>query len=214
MDYKSLHLAWIKRTTSFTPKFAQDYTEPYYDIMVQLYKKPVITNEIAQQFMTADMQWFNNCNLQLQKLTKSVTKANPNQPIFVTIGFNHQTWSIPSCVKVIQTIVGYDWIESITAVFEYHRENGLHPHCHMLIHLSEPLAKCKVLEKIWAAAGIKKIVLANNGKKCSTFVDYKIVEEYHYKYIKGEKQESKMPFVYKDRQWRKDNNIPDEFTKN
>lgn len=208
MDYKSLHLAFIKKTPSFSPKYAQDYTEPYYDIMVQLYKQKFITNEIAQRMMLSDMQWYNTCNLQLQKLTRSVTKANPMQPLFVTIGFNHQTWSIPSCVKVIQTIIKFDWISSVCAVFEYHRENGLHPHCHMLIHLSEPLAKCKVLEKIWAAAGIKKVVLQKS------FIDYKIAEEYHYKYILGEKKELKMPFVEKDIQWRKQNNINDYFCKN
>jgi len=208
MDYKSLHLAWIKKTPSFSPKFAQDYTESYYDIIVQLYKQRFVTNEVAQQFFAADMQWFNTCNQQLNSLSKQVTKSNPMSPIFVTIGFNHQTWNVSSCVKVIETIVKFDWINTIHAVFEYHRANGLHPHVHMLITLNQPLAKSKVLEKIWATAGIKKIVLSKS------FIDYKVAEEYHKKYIMGEKQESKMSFVEKDKEWRKKNNIKEYYSKN
>jgi len=208
MDYKSLHLKWIKQTPSFSPKFAQQFTEPYYDIIVELYKKSFVTNDVARQFFATDMQWHNQSNQQLLSLTKEVTKSNPMSPLFVTIGFNHQTWNIPSCVKVIENIIKFDWIASIYAVFEYHRENGLHPHVHMIIILATPLSKSKVLEKLWAAGGIKKVCLTKS------FIDYKLAEEYHYKYIKGEKKESKMPFVEQDKIWRNKNKINDFFCKN
>ena len=78
----------------------------------------------------------------------------------------------------------------------------------MIIILRTPFSKSKVLEKLWAAGGIKKVCLTKS------FIDYKIAEEYHYKYIKGEKKESKMPFVEQDKIWRNKNKINDFFCKN
>jgi len=215
-DYKALHLKWLHQTPSFSPKFAYQFTENYYDIMVESYspRRSWITNDIARQLFAADMRWHSSSATHIKALQKEAYNIVPMSPLFVTIGFNHQTWTIPSCVKVIEHILEFDWIDSIYCVFEYHRENGVHPHAHMIIIPAEVLSKSKVLEKLWAAAGIKKVVLNNNGKKCSTFIDYKIAEEYHFKYIKGEKKESKMPFVEQDIKWRKENNINDFFSKN
>jgi len=214
MDYKSLHLKWLNKTPSFVPKFANQFSEPYYEIISELYRRPFITNDIARQFFAADMRWHSASDAHILQLQKINSKGTPMSPLFITIGFNHQTWNIPGCVKVIQNIIQFEWIASIYAVFEYHRQNGVHPHAHMIIIPAISLSKSKVLEKLWAAGGIKKVVLNNNYNQCSTFVDYKIAEDYHYKYIKGEKQESKMPFVLKDIQWRKENNIDDFFSKN
>lgn len=222
MDYKSLHLAFLKSHPQFTPKYSYDYTEPYYNVMAELYRTrnfvggryvDRVTNVHAQMFYESDMLWQKACQQAIKSHIRDAHKNDSLAPVFVTIGFNHQTWNIPSCVKVIETIVARPWIKTIHAVFELHRDTGIHPHVHMLITPSEPLTKSKMLEKIWATAGIKNLVLANRGKKCSTFVDYKLAEDYHYKYIKLEKTEDKMKYVAKDIVWRKENGIQEYWEK-
>jgi len=203
MDYKSLHLAFLKSNPQFCPKFSQDYSEPYFNIMSELYRNRHVTNIHAQMFYEADMQWKKVCADAIKSHIKQAHKNDPSAPVFVTIGFNHQTWNIASCVKVIETITKHKFIKTIYAVFEYHRENGLHPHVHMLITPSEPITKSKLIEKIWATAGIKKVVLKKS------FIDYKIACDYHHNYILGEKQESKLQYVQQDKEWRFENGIPE-----
>jgi len=207
MDYKSLHLAFLKMNQQFCPKYSQDYSEPYINIMSELYRNRNVTNIHAKIFYEADMQWQKACLDAIKFDIKQAHKSDPTAPVFVTIGFNHQTWNIASCVKVIETIVKRDYIKTIHAVFEYHRETGFHPHVHMLITPSEPLCRTKLIEKIWATAGIKKVCLKKS------FVDYKLAADYHHKYINLEKKDSKMPYVAKDIEWRHQNGIPEFWKK-
>lgn len=207
-DYKSLHLSWIKSHPQFVPKGHHDFCgEPYYDLMLQIYKREECKQKGAQMFFAADMKWHYESQRMINSLTKEAVKADPMASIFVTIGFNHQTWNISSCVKVIQKICSFEWIGTIRAVFELHRENGLHPHVHMLITPSLPITKSKVIEKIWATAGIKKVCLQKS------YIGYKIAMDYHHKYILGEKCENKTKYVLLDQEWREKNDIDHFFTK-
>lgn len=216
MDYKSLHLAFLKSHPQFTPKYSYDYTEPYYNVMAELYRTrnfvggryvDRVTNVHAQMFYESDMLWQKACQQAIKSDIRDAHKNDPLAPVFVTIGFNHQTWDVPSCVKVIETIKSRPWIKTIHAVFELHRDNGMHPHVHMLITPSEPLTKSKMLEKIWATAGIKKVCLKKS------FIDYKLASDYHHEYILLNKKESKMQYVAKDIAWRKENDIPEFWEK-
>lgn len=207
-DYKSLHLAWLKSHPQFVPKHQQVYSsEPYYEIIIEIYKHHACNQECARRLFAADMKWKKETDDIIRTLTKDAHKSDPLAPIFVTIGFNHQTWDIPSCVKVIENITTLGWIGSIHAVFEYHRENGLHPHVHMLITPNEPITKSKTIEKIWAAKGLKKVCLKKS------FIDYKVACDYHHKYINLEKIENKMEYVAKDIEWRSKNGIPENWKK-
>jgi len=207
-DYKSLHLSWLKTNPQFVPKNHHDFSgEPYYEIMLQIYKHQACNQECARRFFAADMKWKIVREGEIARMTKDAHKNDPLAPIFVTIGFNHQTWDIPSCVKVIENITTLGWIGSIHAVFELHRTNGLHPHVHMLITPNEPLTKSKIIEKIWAAKGLKKVCLKKS------FIDYKIAADYHHKYINLEKTEDKMQYVLQDIEWRSKNGIPENFKK-
>jgi len=221
-DYKTLHLTWIRRHEKYVPKGGYLFDDvPYYELMADMYRvQPACTQACAKMFYDADIKWADESEKINNEIVKQVLQTDKDHlaPIFVTIGFNHQTWNISSCVKVIKNIVSFDWIQSIRAVFELHRENGQHPHVHMLITLSphtdkKNRTKSKVLEKIWATAGIKNVVQANNGRKCSTFVDYKVAQDWHHKYILLEKCDAKMPYVFKDIKWRKDNAIDEYFEK-
>lgn len=202
-DFKSAHLAWIKSTKNFVPKYAHDYSEPYYDIMVELYRNNSVTQNFAEILFEADKKWF----IDSKKISKQIDKQiESKQPVptgywFVTLGFNHDTWTIKDCDTCIRKILGMEWIIQGKANFELHRENGEHPHCHFFIETKEP--KSRILDKIFRPLYTKKVVFKRN------FVDAKIAMDYHHDYINLIKQESKMSFVEKDIAWRKKNNIVD-----
>jgi len=201
-DYKSLHLNWIKSNKNFVPKNGNDLSEPYYDIMRFTYQQPNSSQNYAKICLIEDIEWKKKSCKVLGELSIATSSSTRH---FVTIGFNHQTWSVASCVAVIKRIMALDWIDNATAVFELHRENGEHPHCHFLIDTK--FTKSKILEKLWAVKDIKKIVLQKS------FIDYKVAQDYHVKYINGDKIENKMPYVEKDILWRQENNIEQLFKK-
>lgn len=208
-DYKSAHLAWIKATKTFTCKYPQDIRPPttYYDVIRELYNNPVVTQQHAKRFFIDDKKWFRESQLISKEIDKSVNAEVPKEinRFFVTIGFNHQTWSISKCVKVIENILDMKWVKSAKANFELHRENGEHPHVHFVIETDEP--KSRLLEKMFRPNYVKEVVLNKS------FIDCKVMAEYHLKYILLDKTEDKMDYVRKDIEWRKKNKIPD-FEKN
>jgi len=205
MDYKSAHLSWVNSHPTFMPQHTHICGQVYSDSLSFLYYQTgseLINQEFARQLFKSDIDYHASLSLIISSL--SVTTDAPK--FFVTIGFNHQTWKINSCVKVIENILSFDWILSCRAVFELHRENGEHPHCHFLME-TEKMFKSKVLEKIWATKGIKTVCLKKS------FIDCKSAEKFHQDYINLIKKESKMRYVALDTKWRKENNIPDAFIK-
>lgn len=201
-DWKAAHLSWIENNPRFVSKTYNGH-EPYYNVMKYLYYDcPVVTQDYAKITFAQDLAWKKESQRLLIQLEKEFLTTTSH---FVTIGFNHQTWCIQSVLKLIHTILSYEWISKAKCVFELHRSNGEHPHIHILF--DSCLTKSKILEKLWAASGIKKIVL----KK--TFIDYKPALDIHYDYIMGVKQESKMKFVQMDRDWRDANNIDHLYVK-
>jgi len=204
-DYKGAHLAWLKKTTTFSPKYPQDYRQdiPYYEVIKSLYSNPRVTNDFAYACFLQDKIWFKKSNIVSNMMNKAVEslEPTPNGKWFVTIGFNHQTWNVAKCCKVIEKIMSMEWIISAKANFELFRENGEHPHCHFIIETKEP--KSRLLDKMFRPKYVKEVVLAKS------FIDCKIMSDYHLKYINLEKQTSKTDYVAKDKDWRKKNNIPD-----
>lgn len=201
-DHKSAHLDWIKNHSDFIPRNHYDFTESYFNIMKQIYSHPLCSQAYAENCYTNDLNWVEEKEkIRLKLLQKLKTSSRH----FVTIGFNHQIWSIKKCVEVIQTIMSFDWITKGKAVFELHRINGEHPHCHILFESILP--KSKILEKIWATKGIKKVVLSKS------FIDYKSENHNHQNYINGQKTDEKMKYVQMDQNWRESNDIPQFFEK-
>lgn len=204
IDYRNAHLAWLKSTRDFEPKYPADYkSASYLEVMESLYTNPEVTQSFAKTCFISDRRWYIDSKRISKQIEKEVLKSigEVSNLWFVTIGFNHQTWTIPKCVKVIEKILQMDWINAAKANFELFRENGEHPHVHFLINTSLP--KSKILEKLFRPKYVTEIVLSKN------FIDVKPAETVHKKYIKMEKQESKMKYVDMDIQWRSKNNIPD-----
>uniref|UniRef100_UPI004047A95A hypothetical protein n=1 Tax=Mariniflexile sp. TaxID=1979402 RepID=UPI004047A95A len=204
-DYKSAHLAWIYSTKSFTPKYAHDYRADisYYEIMKQTYNNPSCTQDMAKSFFVADKLWHKQTFCLSKEIDKEIEKSlpSPSEKWFMTIGFNHDTWTVKDCDKCITKILGMEWIKSGKANFELHREGGVHPHVHFIIETKEP--QSRIVDKVYRPLYVKKLVSKRN------FVEVTPMMEYHLKYINLDKKEDKMQYVKKDIEWRKKNNIPD-----
>lgn len=209
----SAHLSWVKRNPTFSPKYAQDI-EPgrtYYQSLQDLYRTWVGSDEVkqncAKQFLKSDRLWCEHSMVVNNLITKEIIQEKKIEPSewFVTIGFNHQTWSVDKCVKTISKLIDFDWVLSCKANFELYRENGEHPHCHFFIRTYEP--KSKVLEKLFRPKYVQEIVLKKS------FIDIKKAELYHYDYINLNKVSSKLDYVLMDTEWREKNGIPN-FEKN
>lgn len=210
-----LHLEWIKKHPSFIPESRTSGFESktYLEEMMSHYlcwHNPEFFPQSSLQmmcdsFFSADLRLFESYEERLSTKKIEYNISNKKFSYFCTVGFNHQTWTIEKCVNVINTILSFPWVMSCRAVFEYHRENGLHPHCHFLI--TTDIVKSKVVEKLWAAKGIKAVVLKKS------FIDVKPAIDNHKKYILLDKQPTKMSYVVEDRIWRKANNIPEFFEK-
>lgn len=209
-DYKNAHLAWISQNPKFSPKEADVFTDPsitYYDIMRQIYSLPACPQSYAETCFLQDKLWCISKFEISKSLDKRIAKMRPlpSEKWFVTLGFNHATWNIKDCMKCINKILDMEWIVSAKANFELHRENGEHPHVHILMKTKEP--KSRILDKCFRPLYTKKVVLKKN------FIDVKPALECHYKYINLIKAEEKMKLVEADIIWRRKNNIPD-FEKN
>lgn len=205
MDYKSAHLSWVTSHPNFMPQGTHMCGQDYSDSLNFLYYQTgsvFVNQEFARRLFKSDIDYHQSLSVIISSLSESINAPK----FFITIGFNHQTWNVRSCVKVIENILTFDWIISCRAVFELHRENGEHPHCHFLME-TEKMFKSKILEKIWATKGIKSVCLKKS------FIDCKPAERYHDDYINLIKQESKMKFVTMDTKWRSENNIPEHFIK-
>lgn len=203
-DYKTAHLEWIRTTKNFEPANVSEYVATnYYEVMKCLYTNPLATQELAKQMWIKDKLYHRNYFELSKKLDREIEKQMPSSTgeWFVTIGFNHQTWTIKKCVRVIERILAMDWIHSCKANFELYRENGEHPHCHFLIKTKEP--KSKILEKLFRPKYVQEVVLSKS------FIDVKPALSHHYNYINLEKQTDKLSYVAKDIEWRNKNNIPD-----
>lgn len=203
-DYKNAHISWVKATKTFTPKYPDDYKATTYEkVLASLYADNRVSQQMAYHMFMGDKIWFKKSHKISKEIDLKIQKLEPtpNGIWFVTVGFNHQTWTISKCDKVIQNVLKMKWIFQGKANFELYRENGEHPHCHFLIETNEP--KSRILDKIFRPQYVKDLVLNRN------FIDVKIATQVHHNYINLIKQENKMPFVEKDIVWRKKNEIPD-----
>lgn len=140
---------------------------------------------------------------------------------FVTIGFNPQTITINKMKNACKKVREMSLWEYCDNVLELHRENGEHHHSHFLVKLKDKnyYYTSNIVKYIFQKMNAKyngDIIL---NKAC---IDVKgpcnkkqmhANFEVYYDYVRGKKKEKKMPYVYKDRIWRKENEIDDLYEK-
>lgn len=201
-DWKSVHLAWIHKTKTFLPKFYYDYSVPYLEIMSQIYQNPVATQAYAHMCYNEDRAWHD-------KVNALINHKEESNEYFVTIGFSHETWTIPKCLSLIDRIFKFEWICYGEAVFELHRAGGIHPHVHMIIKVRDSkIKKGKIIEKIWGRPNHPHLYISRLVPNRASVSVSPCLEYHKTNYINGIKAEAKMQFVELDRKWREDNNIP------
>lgn len=211
------HLAWIKKHPEFVPETGMIISNgklvhtSYYAEMTSVYTHWMATvpqdkwEKLFTSFRDADIKYHKRITAELHKIEKEVLQ---NTPIywFVTVNCEKTT---PSgwMDKTITHIRDMNWVQSFMGVIEFFGKEGDHRHFHMLIKANLPY-KSNVVDAIWAVAGIKKYC----NKK--TFIDVKpgLIDE-HVKYLKGEKEDSKMARVERDRKMRYQCNLPDLYQK-
>jgi len=223
-DARNLHHSWLCKYPSFNDRDTgmsnMDYRNHILSEASVYHHHLQNVPYFAKRYSLADfadrVEWHLRCDIRrlngvssldtkLKALTsKSLGKSAPSLKRFITIGFNHQTYDIKQCLACIQSVLDMSIFKNGEAVFEFHRQNGFHPHCHFILEMHEPLRPSKVVEKIFAVKNMKKIVLSK------TFIDVKPCEEYHIKYLNGDKQTDKLDCVEKDKVFRKNNNIPEK----
>lgn len=217
-DYTATHLQWLKRHPSYYPPYYEKYScNNYYDQMCLHYKTLMElhpakkVNELAYRDLLADMYHQQNYDKTIRDLQKTICQGNTGSSrkfFFVTIGFEHDLFTINKALFCIKQILGYEWVTSAKANFEFHRvvEGQIfeHPHVHFFIGTDDKkMCKSKIIGKIFRAKSCNSIVSNEN------FIDVKVAEQYHMDYILLKKKDEKMPMVQLDKEWRQENNIPD-----
>lgn len=214
MDYKNEYLQWINLNKSFVPKGGYPKECTYLELMTDIMNAKACTQDIAKIFYDADRKWKLECEKRLrQTALEDYRSKNVSAQYFCTLNFNHQTFSVGECVKLVEKILSkYDWVLAGEAVFENYRKDKKnqvyeHPHCHMILDIAGHHAPSKIAEKLYRVGGMKDYILKKS------FVDAKFALAHHYLYIKGEKAEEKMDCCARDRKWREKNGIPHNFLK-
>lgn len=217
-DYVSAHLQWIRdhpkfeskeHSTSKPSKIGNLYFDKpsYVDVMTEWYTTSTspFLNKIAYLNYKDDLRWLDES----KKINLTLTKKDFETNVaFITIGFNHQEFTILKAFELIKSILNSDKVlDGSFAVMENHRENGIHPHVHMKVYYSGATYKSVLIQTMFRAKYSKKLILSKN------FIDVKEFQSYHDEYLEGNKKEGKDHYVKLDKYWRQTNNIPDKIYK-
>lgn len=216
-----LHLHWLNQRaqSGFIPDggLVIDNTRtgggraiPYYETMVGLYSSEVWIQSpygelLAERQLRDDMKYQKKLADDLKKKMASVKVIDYKQ-WFVTIGFKKDI-KPNQMVPIIETIMSYAWVWKLKGVIELHGKEGYRPHMHLNITCDSSIYKSKVIEKLYAVDGIKKICLGKNNIQCDPYKDG------HDAYVEGNKQEKKMILVGQDHSLRESLGIPHLFEK-
>lgn len=201
-DFKNAHLAWLKATPSFIPKYSGDYSIPYLEVMSSLYQNEKIPQSMAEAMFFCDKLWYKQSKEIAKEVEKAIQKVAPSSSdlYFVSIGFNHETWNAKDCIKAIQKVLAQQWIIQGKAQFEYYRKGGTHPHCHFIIETKDK--KNEIIRQIFKGGYMKKLIIGKHSIEVTDGTDYRV------DYINLFKKEEKVPLIKKDIIWRQENNVP------
>ena len=221
----ALHLQWIKKHPSFIPAWewsACGTESNYFESVQQMYMtfhwtlpdtdvsaRKLIIEKGWLQFFVADLRTHQAYEEKLLAVMTQNQIATKSYSYFATINFDVKLSTVPKVLALIEVLHSFKWLQTSTLIFENYGSTGAHHHIHMLITTPahKDYVRSKIVEKMFAAKNLKKICTSKN------FIDVKIAIPYHTKYIKYEKEESKMANCAKDRQWRDENKIEHQYIK-
>lgn len=216
VDYKGAHLRWLQTHKDFLPSrdvwyptddYFGSYKMPdvtYYEVMQDIYSKSQYEQKWAFLDFKKDMLYYRQLQQVTIQMSNLVSKVDNIKGVwFVTIGFNHQTYTDKLMLGYMEKLLTFDWIQDVLGKFEIYRTNGLHPHVHM--KLETQLTKSKIIEKLMRCKNGSKLILKKE------MVDVKPYLSCHDAYLAGQKTDEKMDCVRRDAEYREKNNIPHIF---
>lgn len=208
-DYRTLHLEWIKANRGFRPKSAYplEYSS-YYDYMVSLYSITLKQQKTAFLFLKDDYNWSKKSKtVNNEVATMFGDSVNKNEDTwFITFNFNKDKFKPLDAIKAVQRLYIKDYVVEAYGVFEYHTENGAHPHFMTKLKLNKYNKKGKILDKM-AESSLAKFCDGKN------FIDIKQFLPCHQDYLELDKATEKKKYLEDDIIWRKENNIPEYLEK-
>jgi len=219
-DYVTEHLNWIKQHPNFRNSEYHFLNKTYWEVMYLIYYPgTACRNLLAFRFRYVDEESLKKQTELSDMFTRLISQESSlgtdnSNWAFVTVGFNEQTITVPQMLAVSSNISKFKHFTSGKYVLEKFRTNGIHHHTHFLVDLDCKYTPSKLAQDLFKTKGLSKICLS------ASFIDVKMLTNKKNKaqpravyedYLEGIKQESKMACVYKDREFRKENNIQDAY---
>lgn len=208
-DYKSIHLEWIKSNRAFRPKLGipLNYSS-YLDYMSEMYTQTIKNQKTAYLYLKDDYNW----SKKSKTIKDEVAIMFGDKPdksdntFFITFNFDNQKFDSSLILKATNKTLDKSWIDGYYAVFEYHTENGNHPHLMMRLIVNKYNKKGKLLDKMFESPLAKY----TGGKN---FIDVRPYLKCHDDYLMLDKAVEKKEYLDKDVIWRRENNLPEYLEK-
>lgn len=204
IDYKNLHLDWIKKHKNFKPKgglaltlnSSQPAYKSYYDQMEDMYNNVYKLHKTAYLLLRDDIKHF-TVRDDIDEKVNMVLGLTPTEKYFMTFNFHDNNFDLSKIMPAFEKLKSKTYIQKMDAVFEYHGSKENHPHIHMVVEVRGPDRTFGRFKKVMKQTQLYKLLKADN------FFDYKIyVAERHEDYIDGNKRAEKEALVAKDKIWR------------
>jgi hypothetical protein len=132
-----------------------------------------------------------------RRIYQEINPSKERKEWFVTLTFDKTTYTKELFDDMIQHLIGKDWYESFTGVFEIHGSNGnLHPHFMMQLVTNTNLHRKKTQVVKYLHTIVKRLIKTDN------FIEVLPYKQYHDAYMAGHKTDSKQEQVDLDKEYR------------
>lgn len=215
IDYRSLHLEWIKKHKSFKPKggltldvkTGRSTWNTYYEQMEAMYRDCYKLHKTAYILLKDDIKHF-NVDEDIDDKVNTILGLTPTEKYFITFNFNDDNFDLDKIMPAFERLRDKSYINKMDAVFEYHGSKSNHPHIHMILEVSGPDRTYGRFKKLLTRTQLYKLLAADN------FFDIKkFIADRHEDYVDGNKKEDKIKLVELDKEWRAKLNLLDIYTK-
>lgn len=214
IDYKSIHLEWIKAHKNFKPKgglIISSYTgrylyNTYYEQMEALYKDCYKSHKSGYILLKDDVNHM-KCDDNIDEKVELLLGISSTEKYFLTFNFSDDNFEIERIMPAFSRLMDKSYIVKLEAVFEYFGSKSNHPHIHMIVEVKGKDKTFGRFKKLIRQTQLYKLLSADN------FFDIKKFGSHHEDYVDGNKKDAKMENVEKDKIWRQQYKLDDIYIK-
>lgn len=210
VDYKRLHLDWIKANPRFKPKVSMlDRYTTYLEQMEAMYYSTDAVlkhNFTAYLYLRDDYKWKTSGAKDVNDRVAVMFggKIEQKEPtFFVTFNFDNSKWNAIKALSACNKLLEKTWITSAYGVFEYHGNTQNHPHLMMKLVVNKYGKLGKLKDKL------KETSLCTQLMNGINFLDIKIYQPYHDDYMQLDKALEKNQQIENDKVWRLEQGLPE-----